>query len=90
MLGEAQCSKLPPQERSPNFYLMGSHLGPPSLSEMRLGGQWGGAKSERRKRKAVPTGAALVSLWGPQFFPKALAPVQPLFCLGRPLCSVAA
>lgn len=70
MRGEVQCSKLPPQERSPNFYLLGLTLVPPSLSEMRLGGQWGGAKSKRHKERQCPRGQLWFLSGDLSFFPR--------------------
>lgn len=70
------------------------HHSPTLLVRDGGGGARTEAEEEQRmrgtRRKAGPTGAALVSLLGPQFFSKDLAPAQPLFPLAWPSCSVAA
>ena len=69
MLGEAQCFKLPPQERSPNFYLVGSHLGPTLLVWNEVG--WAVERSqewEGQKKGSAHWGSSGFSLGTSVFF----------------------
>ena len=85
MWGEAQCSKLPPQERSPNFYLMGSHLGPTLLVWNEVG--WAVERSqewEAQKKGSAHWGSSGFSL-GTSVFSQGLGTCPAIVLSGQAL-----